>query len=128
MKTLIVLALIALCSACGPTPEPLPCDAAFYDADPRPRLRVHVDERWPAKYAFYVRQAFVDLPVQIVEVDAGLADVVISPVEPHVTDCTYGSGAYVQSIYVDALCHEWDVEGITRDVARLLRRFVPLAR
>lgn len=116
--------------ACAPVDPPPPCDAAGYDAaevDPRPTLRVYVSETWPPKITFYVRQAFEGLNVRVVEVDsAQLADVSVWPVEPHATDCDFGSGYYTATIYVDWECF-W-ADDLTAKVRELLLHFRPLAR
>lgn len=127
LTTLSILFALA-CAPADPTP---PCDAAGYDAaeapiDHRPTLRVYVSETWPPKITFYVRQAFEGLDVRIVEVDsARLADVSVWPVEPHATDCDFGSGYYTATIYVDWECF-W-ADDLTAKVRELLLHFRALA-
>lgn len=116
--------------ACAPVDPPSPCDAASYDAaetDTRPTLRVYVSETWPPKTTFYVRQAFENLDMRVVEVDsANHADVSVWPVEPHTTNCDSGAGYYTATVYVDWECF-W-ADDLTAKVRELLLHFRPLAR
>lgn len=128
LATLTTLSIL-FAVACAPVDPSPPCDAAGYDAAEadRPVLRVYISDTWPPKITFYVRQAFETLDVRVVEVDsAALADVSIWPVDPHATDCAYGSGYYTATIYVDWDCF-W-ADDLTAKVRELLLHFRPLAR
>ena len=130
LVTLTTLSIL-FARACAPADPTPPCDAAGYDAaeapiDHRPTLRVYVSETWPPKTTFYVRQAFENLDMRVVEVDsANHADVSIWPVEPHTPNCDSGSGYYTATIYVDWECF-W-ADDLTAKVRELLLHFRALA-